>query len=200
MPLPQSLGVWLILGFFLLVTVSLALLILSFQPADRTIQYGLYAFTPGPDGFYHLAYEHPLTGREYDIPLRYLPQNLTRIPTRGRLSGLPEPFYIAVDVNTTDSEELGYMQLAAADLARKLRNLYNPSMRVACTPSSQADPACTGRPVYTCNGSLPGVAFHLAQQPRLELEGTCANVYGTRESLLMAEEKLVYILLGVIKE
>ncbi len=195
----HTLAIIVILAFILILTLSIWLLSRAFTPQQDTIRYGLYTFTPGRDGFYHLTYQHPMTQRLYDIPLRYLPQNLTSIPVTGSLSSLPEPIIIAVDINTTANEDLAYMQLAAADLARKLKNLYNPTLQSACTPSSSTQTVCENHTIYTCTGNTSGIAFHLAAEPRVELKGICANIYGQGKDLVKAEERFVYTLLGIMK-
>ncbi|MBI2546489.1 hypothetical protein HYV81_04885 [Candidatus Woesearchaeota archaeon] len=98
---------------------------------------------------------------------------------------------------------LGYVALASAELSLTLSQVFNITPIAACTQNTTS--ACASRPIINCESNPgQGAVIYLKEIPdpaetAIILNGNCMQVQGSREELVRAADKVIWIWYGIIK-
>jgi hypothetical protein len=174
------------------------------KPGEKNYVYNGYSFLKLPD---------PRTNREfwytqikfddqiYDLPMHYGPKELEHIPIVA-ISPFEDRnytmIYISLDPDDDATISKAYLGLAVSEISKKLVEVKNYPIEAACTKNETY--ACLTRPIVDCNTTNEFVIKFNEEtnNPRIILDKNCLTIEGSNETLLMAADKLIYKLLGIV--
>lgn len=142
-----------------------------------------------------------ITGRDYDVPLRYGPRDVESVAIEGN------PFaWILTTINRTQfyltfdpiGEEFKYLALGSAELSANMAQVAGILPIAACT-NNESD-ACIGIPIITCENTDVQVVYIIDSEgpPKITKKENCLILEGKDFDLLKAIDRLLYIWYGVM--
>jgi len=143
-----------------------------------------------------------MVSQEYNAQItanfRYAPSEVKEIPVTGdvRLFFASKGNMSYFTFNPTDN--LTYMNLAAADLAKYLKVLNGVTLEAACTQNVSS--ACVDRPIISCESEkkIPVIYVRNSAISSVEMNGNCLTIQGSGEGLLKAYNKVLFLWYGIL--
>ena len=134
----------------------------------------------------------------YQLDFRHHPEQVRHVPVTGSIDGRFQnsTLYLTVDPSYDKTLENSYLALAAVELSSKFTDPLNRYVIGACTENSSL---CEGRPIVPCSDSASAVIYlKQADEAGIILDGNCVTVQGSRDEVVMAANKLLFKLLGIM--
>lgn len=131
------------------------------------------------------------------IPLHFGPKELEDIPVSGTLNdsfNRGDNVYIAIDPDVQDK----YYTLAISELSFNTVKGMDRLPIGSCTKNNWA---CDNRTIISCNNTQgkPVIELALANETKVELQGTCIKVSGKEYGIVKAVDRILYQWYGVMK-
>lgn len=161
---------------------------------------GVYSFV-FYDGLWYTQLKTPSNTKLFNIPFHYSPRDLENISPVGYLNTSSfddfENFFITFD---PIDENLNYIGVAVGETDAVLINVFGKGVIPACTRNETA--ACQAQPIVECNASteFPVIYFASENSTNLLYMNKCIVVAGNREGLLKAADRMLYSMLGIMKD
>jgi hypothetical protein len=198
-----------IVGLVITVTIIVVLSILvgsllrkPFEPKVQTETFNGFEFNK-IGNFWYTAIRNPILNEEYEVDFRYSPSEVRDIPVIGD----PNQFFKLLELNQLNAayftfnplDNLTYMSLVSADLAKLLKTINGVTLIPACT-LNETEP-CQKRQILTCQSqegkSVVIYAKH-SNTTSITMEKNCLTLQGSGEDLLRAKDKLFFIWYGIL--
>ncbi|MBW3003930.1 hypothetical protein KY337_05170 [Candidatus Woesearchaeota archaeon] len=165
--------------------------------ASSQYSYNGFDFSQGNDGLWYTYVQiDPQT--EYYVRLHYGPIELEKIPIEGDID---ESFKNINKVYLTfdpEGESLNHVTLATGEIGTNFVKAFQIGLEGACTVNKTK--ACEARPIVTCeDAEEPTIYLKEAEETKVIMQGSCITVQGKDEELIMAAERLLYFLYGVMQ-
>lgn len=190
---------------FLIVIAAIALIVLAILtiprfynpevvPYDDQYIYNGFPFTL-KDGVWatSLTYADNL----YLIQLRNGPLDLEDIPVTGSIAGFGNSyskFYVTFDPTNHDA----FVTMSNAEISPGLVAHFGKDLEAACTVESECE--SLGVDYVTCDSTDEGVIYlDRSAEAGIEIRENCAIISGTGEEMVMAADRFMYGLYGVMR-
>ncbi len=152
--------------------------------------------------FWQTEIKNPYINQVYQLEFRYSPSQVKNVSVNGD----PNKFFTLLNLNnltgaylTFDpNENLTFMTLAAADIARSLNTLHGIRLVAACTSNVTA---CSDRPIVTCqNQEGHAMVIYLKTDPvtKVTMEKNCLTIQGQGSDFIRAYNKLLFLWYSVL--
>lgn len=140
----------------------------------------------------------PQYGLEVNANFRYSPSQVKDILIEGDVKN-----FVSQGINKSyftfnPEDNLTYMAVAAADLAKYLKVLNGIDLEAACTKNISS--ACVDRPIINCETEKDNPIIYLKSSDvsKVSYVGNCLTVQGSGEGLLKAYNKLLFLWYGIL--
>lgn len=137
-----------------------------------------------------------LGSRLVKIPLHFSPKEVEHVKTSGKL--IPEFYkgdvYIAVNPN------VNYNKFYTLALMEMNNNIVQGTDRGIITACTEENPVCEDRVIVNCENTkgLPVIELVVAEEPEIQLDGTCMKISGNGYDLVKAVNRALYQWYGVM--
>jgi hypothetical protein len=135
----------------------------------------------------------------YQVALRHGPRELENITVRGDIARFgAENGFLYITFDPDKSVHTQYTTMANAEIAVGLVTHFGKTIKPACIRN---DSQCDGVDIVTCNSTLLGVVFinDVDTPASVTVSGNCVTVSGRGEALVMAADRFMYGLYGIMK-
>lgn len=174
----------------------------SSQPKVETEYSNGFTFTK-KDGFWHTDIKNAISGQLYDVEFRYSPSEVKNIPVEGS----PKYFFKLLELNNLSASYFTFNPLAnlsgvnivAADLARFMNSIHGFVLVAGCT-QNETD-ACQQQEIVTCENQLnKAMVIYVKESdsPKISLVKNCLTIEGKGQSLIEAQNKLMFLWYGIL--
>lgn len=147
--------------------------------------------------------KNPIINQEYNVEFRYSPSQVKNIT----VTGDPNKFFRLLHSNDLTAayftfnpqENLTFMNVAGADLAKFLKVINDVTLVAACTVN-ETD-SCHTRPIVTCqNQENKSLVIYLkpSDEPKISMIKNCLTVEGKGEGLIKAYTKLLFVWYNIL--
>jgi len=131
------------------------------------------------------------------IPLHFGPKELEEITITGEVSSdfnIGNDVYITIDPTVVS----GHYVIAMREISTNVGQGINRNSIGACT---QEHEGCVDRKIVSCENAqgLPVVELEIAEEPGIELSGTCIKVKGNGYGIIKAANRLLYKWYGIME-
>lgn len=135
-------------------------------------------------------------GIRLKVPLHFGPKEVEDIEIKGNLDTFfneGEDVYVAIDPAVYNK----YYTLGLSELSFNLVKGMDRAPIGSCTTVS---PDCDNRTIISCNNTKgkPVIELALAEEPSIDLSGTCIKISGKEYGIVKAVDRLLYQWYGVI--
>lgn len=188
--------------FILLAFAGGMFIVNKFKPKQQIEYSNGFTFTKAGN-FWYTTIKNPLANQEYNMEFRHSPSEVKDISVVGN----PKNFFTTLQLNNltaayftfNPTDNLTYMNVVAADMAKFLKVINGVTLVAGCTINETV--ACQTRPIITCeNQKDQAVVIYVknSNTPKISLKENCLTVEGTGDSLVKAYNKLLFIWYGVV--
>ncbi len=130
------------------------------------------------------------------VPLHFGPKELEEVPISGELDSSfneGEEVFIAIDPDVQNK----YYTLAISELSF---NMVKGLDRLPVGSCTKENWACDNRTIVSCENPLgkPVIELALANETKIELQGTCIKVSGREYGIVKAVDRILYQWYGVM--
>ncbi len=132
----------------------------------------------------------------YEVQFRYGPRETEDVKVIGDylyILNFPSP-YITFDPGV---EDIQYTALAAADIATALHRAFKITAQAACTVNESS--ACATRPIVNCEPGTPVIYLKVANETKVEMDGTCLIIQGKGFEMVRAVDRFLFGVYGIMK-
>ncbi len=187
-----------ILGLIsLFILLAGAVYVLKPKAGGESYTYNYFEFRKVNDVWYTQTQE----GQNLlQVSLRHGPRELEDIPVRGDITAFKQNsfFYITFDPRPENHDP--YVTMANAEISPPMVVHFAKDIQVACTVEHDA---CTemGVPRIDCKSTEEAVIFINRNEsgPSVAVQGSCATISGLGEELVMAADRFMYGMYGIMK-
>ncbi len=163
---------------------------------DSHYMYNGFEFTEVDGTWYTKGYRD---NNEMIISLRNGPRELEGIPVSGNFAGFRDAadfYYITFDPRDENHDK--FVTMSMAEVATNFRTHFGKDFEAACTVEH---PDCqeTNTSVLTCDDTDTPVIY-LKREPgaKVEISGNCAIIQGEGNEMVMAANRFLYGLYGIM--
>jgi hypothetical protein len=178
------------------------------KPTDGNFIYNNYSFLKLPDTRTSREFwftQIRINNRVYDIPMHYNPKEVEDIPVEVRnvrKNSSYTQIYITVEPVAPNISKQ-YAALSIAEFSEKITKIKNIPLKAACT-INYTD-TCDYRPIIYCNSteakndSLIFKFDDRVNDTKITIDDNCVIIEGVGENLIKATDKMLYLLIGIMK-
>ncbi|MBN2421054.1 hypothetical protein JXB27_02130 [Candidatus Woesearchaeota archaeon] len=140
----------------------------------------------------------PLYGVEVNANFRYAPSEVRDIVVEGDVKKFVEREINKSFFTFNPQDNLTYMAVVAADLAKYLKVLNGIDLEASCTKNVTS--ACEDRPIISCETEKTEPVIYVKSDAvsKVSYVGNCLIVQGSGEGLLKAYNKLLFLWYGIL--
>ncbi len=190
-PAESKKGIIIVVISVIVIIAAFAALLTLGKDSGKDVNYNGFDFV-NVDGIWRTEWQRE--GQAYELDFRFNPKDVEDIPVTGKtdLRFQFEKIYLTLDpTNEERTPETAYLNLAAVELSRKLVEPFERNVTAACT-RNETD-ACFSRPIVTCENTNSSVIYlKQADKARIILNGNCAVIQGSGESIVKAADKALF--------
>ena len=153
--------------------------------------------------FWYTTIRNPVLKQDYEVDFRYSPSQVQNVS----VSGDPRKFFKLLQANNLSgayftfnpNDNLTYMSVAAADIAKFLKVINGVTLVPGCTVNETV--ACNKRPIVTCENQLDKamvIYVKASEVPQISLQKNCLTVEGMGDGLVKAYTKLLFLWYNIL--